>query len=78
MYTPGGMAKVIEILSKNPPEGWAADSLNRSIRTKEFLSKVAGMAKGKEIPQAINIDDYDIVHIHSAADWSYWKKVKFS
>ncbi|GIQ98030.1 MAG: hypothetical protein CM15mP3_10640 [Candidatus Poseidoniales archaeon] len=24
--TPGGMAKVIQILSKNPPEGWTAET----------------------------------------------------
>ena len=24
--TPGGMAKVIEILSQNPPNGWVADT----------------------------------------------------
>ena len=24
--TPGGMAKVIEILSKNPPDGWTAET----------------------------------------------------
>ena len=24
--TPGGMAKVIEILSQNPPSGWVADT----------------------------------------------------
>ena len=24
--TPGGMAKVIEILSDNPPEGWTAET----------------------------------------------------
>ena len=26
--TPGGMAKVIEILSQNPPTGWNADILD--------------------------------------------------
>ena len=31
--TPGGMAKVIEILSENPPEGWAAETWQSHIHS---------------------------------------------
>ena len=74
--TPGGMAKVIEILSKNPPEGWTADSLN-SHSSKGFLSKVTKWREAKKFLKK-NIDDYDIIHIHSAADWSYWRKLSLA
>ena len=71
--TPGGMAKVIEILSNNPPDGWIADSLN-SHSTKGFFSKLAKWREAKKFLKK-NIDGYDIIHIHSAADWSYWRKL---
>ena len=71
--TPGGMAKVIEILSENPPEGWVAETLN-SHSHKGIYSKLVAWRKAKKF-LAINIDNYDIVHIHSAADWSYRRKL---
>ena len=71
--TPGGMAKVIEILSENPPEGWVAETLN-SHSNKGTFSKLAAWRKAKQFLHT-NIDDYDILHIHSAADWSYRRKL---
>ena len=71
--TPGGMAKVIEILSENPPEGWVAETLNRH-SNKGTFSKLAAWRKAKHFLHT-NIDNYDIVHIHSAADWSYRRKL---
>ena len=74
--TPGGMAKVIEILSENPPEGWVADTLN-SHSHKGIYSKLVAWRKAKKY-LSINIDNYDIVHIHSAADWSYRRKLSLA
>ena len=37
--TPGGMAKVIQILSQNPPEGWQAEVLS-SHSPKNFIQKL--------------------------------------
>ena len=71
--TPGGMAKVIQILSENPPEGWIAETLN-SHSHKGIYSKLVAWRKAKKF-LSINIDNYDIVHIHSAADWSYRRKL---
>ena len=74
--TPGGMAKVIEILSENPPEGWVAETLN-SHSHKGIYSKLVAWIKAKKF-LATNIDKYDIVHIHSAADWSYRRKISLA
>ena len=71
--TPGGMAKVIEILSENPPEGWAAETLN-SHSNKGIFAKLAAWTKARRFLKK-NIDDYDVVHIHSAANWSYRRKL---
>ena len=73
--TPGGMAKVIEILSQNPPKGWVAETLN-SHSNKGIFSKLVAWRKAKKFLDK-NIDNYDIVHIHSAADWSYRRKLSF-
>ena len=73
--TPGGMAKVIEILSENPPDGWVAETLN-SHSNKGIFSKLMAWRRAKKFLHK-NIDNYDIVHIHSAADWSYRRKLSF-
>ena len=74
--TPGGMAKVIEILSENPPEGWIAETLNTH-SNKGIFSKLVAWRNAKK-SLSINIDNYDIVHIHSAADWSYRRKLSLA
>ena len=68
--TPGGMAKVIEILSENPPEGWAAETLN-SHSHKGIYSKLVAWRKAKKF-LAINF----INDMKSSIDWldvfSWW------
>ena len=71
--TPGGMAKVIEILSQNPPNGWVADTLD-SHSTKGTIAKIKAWRKAKQFLWK-NAHKYDIIHIHSAADWSYRRKL---
>ena len=71
--TPGGMAKVIEILSQNPPNGWVADTLD-SHSTKGTIAKINAWRKAKQFLWK-NAHKYDIIHIHSAADWSYRRKL---
>ena len=74
--TPGGMAKVIEILSQNPPDGWVADTLD-SHSTKGIIAKINAWRKAKQFLSK-NAHKYDIIHIHSAADWSYRRKLSLS
>ena len=44
--TPGGMAKVIQILSQNPPEGWQAEVLCRILL--RISSKIECLAQSKK------------------------------
>ena len=74
--TPGGMSKVIQILSENPPDGWVAETIN-SHSNKGIFSKLVAWRKAKKFLHK-NIANYDIVHIHSAADWSYRRKLSLA
>ncbi len=73
--TPGGMAKVIEILSENPPTGWQAETWQSHI-TSNIIGKFLHhrkMLKGFSRLMKSNTKP-DIVHIHTAADWSWRRK----
>ena len=45
--TPGGMAKVIQILSQNPPEGWQAEVLIIAF-SKNFIQKLNVWLKARK------------------------------
>ena len=74
--TPGGMAKVIEILSGNPPNGWTADTLNTH-SNKGTISKLLAWNSAKRF-MISNGKSFDVIHIHSAADWSYRRKLSLA
>lgn len=71
---PGGMASVIHLLAANPPEGWRSSSCNtfssKGVRRKFKRWRIAK----KEIKNG----DFDLVHIHSASDWSYRRKLSIA
>ena len=76
--TPGGMAKVIEILSQNPPKEWSAETftshikgnvLNKILFHRKAISMFNKLLNGEKKP--------DIVHIHTAADWSWKRKSNY-
>ncbi len=76
--TPGGMAKVIEILSQNPPHGWSTKThtthvtgnpLQKYLFHKKALAKFNHLIKGNSRP--------NLVHIHTAADWSWKRKSRY-
>ena len=74
--TPGGMAKVIEILSQNPPEGWIAEILSSHSEGSVF-AKLLAWCKAQRYLK-IHAKEFDIIHIHSAAGWSYRRKLKLA
>ena len=71
--TPGGMGRVIQILSAAPPEGWKADTLD-SHSTGNVFSKLVAWNNAKEFITN-NAQNYDIIHFHSAAHFSFRRKV---
>ena len=74
--TPGGMAKVMEILSQNPPEGWQAEILS-SHSPKNLIHKLRAWQKARKWIKK-NHKNYDIIHIHSAAGNSYRRKLNLA
>ena len=74
--TPGGMAKVIEILSQNPPNGWITDILDSHSKG-NVLTKLLAWRKAKRYLKN-HVREFDIIHIHSAAGWSYRRKLSLA
>ena len=74
--TPGGMAKVMEILSQNPPEGWQAEVLS-SHSPKNFIQKLNVWLKARKWIKK-NYKNYDVIHVHSAAGFSYRRKLNLA
>jgi len=71
---PGGMASVIHLLAANPPEGWRASSCN-TFSTKGIRRK---MKRWRIAKKEIKNGDFDLVHIHCAAGWSYRRKISIA
>ena len=76
--TPGGMAKVIEILSQNPPEGWIAETLNSHIISNHIAKYLHHRKMLKNFVRMIRSEKKPhVVHIHTAADWSWKRKSRY-
>ena len=76
--TPGGMSKVIEILSQNPPHGWSTSthtSHTNGNPIQKYLFHRRAVAKFTKLIH--NTEKPDIVHIHTAADWSWKRKSRY-
>ena len=71
--TPGGMSKVIQILADNPPDGWAAETLD-SHSTGNVFAKIRAWYRARKFIKN-NTNKYDIIHFHSAADFSFRRKL---
>ena len=77
--TPGGMAKVMHILAENPPEGWDAELLS-SHKIGNPITKWLAYRKAKKKFKKILLskdNHIDVVHVHTASDWSWWRKKRF-
>ena len=71
---PGGMASVIHLLAANPPDGWRASSCN-TFSSKGIRRKIKRWRIAKK---EIKNGNFDLVHIHSASDWSYRRKLSIA
>ena len=74
--TPGGMAKVIEILAQNPPTGWNTDTLNSHSKGNIFAKLLAWRKAQSYLKN--HAKEFDIIHLHSAAGWSYRRKLSLA
>jgi glycosyltransferase involved in cell wall biosynthesis len=78
--TPGGMAKVMRILAEYPPEGWEAELLSSHVVGTPWAKWRAYRRARASFSQMLNDETRrpDIVHLHTAADWSWWRKRRFA
>jgi glycosyltransferase involved in cell wall biosynthesis len=76
--TPGGMATVMHTLAEFPPEGWEADLLASHAPGGLWAKWRAYRRARKELIRRCASSDErpDIVHVHTAADWSWWRKAR--
>ena len=78
--TPGGMANVMRILAEHPPEGWEADLLSSHVAGSPW-AKWRAYRRARQILIQMLKDPAqrpDVVHLHTAADWSWWRKRRFA
>ena len=78
--TPGGMANVMRILAEHPPEGWEAELLSSHVVGSHW-GKWRAYRQARAALAAMLKDENrrpDIVHLHTAADWSWWRKRRFA
>ena len=76
--TPGGMSKVIQILSQNPPEGWIADTWQSHIDSNPIAKYFHHRKMVKKLTKLVTSNNKpEIIHIHTAADWSWKRKARY-
>ena len=78
--SPGGMANVMRILAEHPPEGWEAELLSSHVVGSAWAKWRAYRKARRALIGMLNDPSRrpDIVHLHTAADWSWWRKRRFA
>jgi glycosyltransferase involved in cell wall biosynthesis len=78
--SPGGMANVMRILTEHPPEGWEAELLSSHVEGSPWAKWRAYRRARAALAKLLNDANRrpDIVHLHTAADWSWWRKRRFA
>ena len=78
--SPGGMANVMHILAEHPPEGWQADLLASHVVGSPWAKWRAYRKARHTLIQMLEHPERrpDVVHLHTAADWSWWRKRRFA
>ena len=77
--SPGGMANVMKILAEHPPEGWEAELLASHVVGSSWAKWRAYRKARSTLIRTLNDPTQrpDVVHLHTAADWSWYRKAKF-
>ncbi|MDA8532096.1 glycosyltransferase family 4 protein [Candidatus Poseidoniales archaeon] len=78
--SPGGMANVMNILAEHPPEGWEAELLASHVVGSPWAKWRAYRKARSTLIRRLNDPTQrpDVVHLHTAADWSWWRKRRFA
>ena len=76
--TPGGMATVMHTLADHPPEGWEAELLASHAPGGLWAKWRAYRRARRELKRRCSDPKLrpDVVHVHTAADWSWRRKAR--
>ena len=77
--SPGGMANVMRTLAEYPPEGWEAELLSSHV-VGSLWAKWRAYRRARATLTRMLRDETqrpDIIHLHTAADWSWRRKSSF-
>ena len=71
---------MMRILAEHPPEGWDAELLSSHVEGTPWAKWRAYRRARTALSKLLKDDTRrpDIVHLHTAADWSWWRKRKFA
>lgn len=74
--SPGGMATVMQTLASHPPIGWEAELLASHVVGSPWAKWRTYRRARKELIRRCRSTSErpEVVHIHTAADWSWWRK----
>ena len=72
--TKGGIASVIRLLSENPPDGWNAETLATHVEGSNLAKLLCWRKARKALIRRLKSNPPDLVHIHTASDYSWWRK----
>ena len=69
---------MMRILAEYPPEGWEAELLSSHVEGSPWAKWRAYRRARKSLFHMLNDEENrpDVVHLHTAADWSWWRKTK--
>ena len=69
---------MMRILAEYPPEGWEAELLSSHVEGSPWAKWRAYRRARKSLIHMLNDEENrpDVVHLHTAADWSWWRKTK--
>ena len=72
--TKGGIASVIRLLSENPSDGWKAETLATHVEGSNLAKLLCWRKARKTLIRRLKSNPPDLVHIHTASDYSWWRK----
>ncbi|MDP6742830.1 MAG: glycosyltransferase family 4 protein [Candidatus Thalassarchaeaceae archaeon] len=72
----GGMQATIHHHLKHPPKGWETASVNTHVDGSVFAKINAWRQAKKELSHRLKNDPPDVVHIHTATKYSWWRKLR--
>ncbi|MBT4059648.1 MAG: glycosyltransferase family 4 protein [Euryarchaeota archaeon] len=72
----GGMQATIRHHLKHPPIGWKTESINTHVDGSVFAKISAWRHAKRELHKRLKNDPPDVVHIHTATSYSWWRKLR--